>query len=176
MNFSAPSWDLFVALFLIVSIGYGFLMQRERIIVTMVAAYVGLVFAILFTPQVFGFFHGTNPLLGKFFIRANLDITQIQIGLFLLTTILVSTKAGLDAERSRGWLTPFELVLTSALTGILIAGAIIGFLPETTRLGLATGSKFVAYLVHYHDLAILAPIAFLVVLGLRDGLTHRPRL
>jgi hypothetical protein len=169
VNFSAPSWDLFILLFLIIAVGYGFLMQRERIVVTMVAAYLGFIISALFWPEVFGFFHGTHPLLGRYFIRAEVSEAQVQIGLFVISMILVSSKAGIDAEKGRGWLSGFELFVLSALTGALIAAVILGYLPEAARTALAEQSKLIRYLVQYHDLAILAPIAGLVLLGIRNG-------
>lgn len=169
MNFSAPSWDLFIVLFLIIAVGYGFLMQRERIVVTMVAAYLGFVVSALFWPEVFGFFHGTNPLLGRYFIRAEVNESQVQIGLFVISMILVSSKAGIDAERGRGWLSGFELFVLSALIGAMIAAIILGYLPEAAQLALAEQSKLMRYLVNYHDLALLAPITSLVALGIRNG-------
>ena len=169
MNFSAPSWDLFIVLFLIIAVGYGFLMQRERIVVTMVAAYIGVVIASLFWPDVFGFFHGTQPLLGRYFIRADVTESQVQIALFVGSMILVSAKAGIDAEKGRGWLSGFELFALSALIGAMIAAVILGYLPEAARSALAEQSKLMRYLVMYHDLAILAPVAGLVALGIRNG-------
>lgn len=171
MNLSTPSWDLFIVLFLIIAVGYGFLLQRERIVVTMVSAYVGLVITSLFWPDVFGFFHGTHPLLGRFFIRANFSEAQVQIGLFLSTMILVSSKGGIDAERGRGWLSPLELAILSALTGALIIAAILHILPPASTAPLVEQSKLVRYLVLYHNLWIAAPAAALVFLGFRNG--HR---
>ncbi|MEK7460902.1 MAG: hypothetical protein AAB647_01650 [Patescibacteria group bacterium] len=169
MNFSAPSWDLFIVLFLIIAVGYGLLMQRERIIVTMVAAYIGLVISSLLWSDVFGFFQGTHPLLGRYFIRANVTESQIQIGLFAISMFLVSHKAGIDAEKGRGWLSGIELFILSALTGLLIAAIILGYVPEAAKVTLAEQSKLIGYLVHYYNLAILTPIAVVVLLGIKNG-------
>lgn len=169
MNLSAPSWDLFITLFLIISVGYGFLMQRERIVVTIVSAYLALVVSQMFWPSVFGFFHGDNPLLGRYFVRADLSEAQVQIGLFVISMILISTKAGIDAQKGKGWLSPFELLVLSGLAGAVIATTIIGYLPEESRTHLAEQSRFVFYLVHYHNLLLIAPIAAMVALGFHKG-------
>lgn len=169
MNLSTPSWDLFIVLFLIIAVGYGFLLQRERIVVTMVSAYIGLVVTSLFWPEVFGFFHGTNPLMGRYFIRANLSEAQIQIGLFVLTMILVSSKGGIDAERGRGWLSPIELTILSALTGAMILTTVLGYLPINTTGPLIEQSRLVRFLLTRHDLWIVAPAAALVFLGFRNS-------
>lgn len=169
MDLSTPSWDLFIVLFLIIAVGYGFLLQRERIVVTLVSAYIGLVVMNLFWPEVFGFFHGDNPLLGRYFIRANISEAQTQIGLFLITMILVSSKGGIDAERGRGWLSTFELAVLSVLAGALILATILNALPDANVAPLVEQSKLVRYLVTYHDLWIAAPAAALVFLGFRSG-------
>lgn len=170
MSFAAPSWDLFTILFLIITVGYGFLMQRERIVVTMVAAYIGIVFSQLFWQSIAKFFQGDNPLLGKYFIHGNFSQTQIQMALFLGTMFLVATKAGIDAERGEGWLSPLELLIISALTGALILATVVGYLPADAQHTLAEQSRFVTYLVQHHDLWIMAPAIALVALGFR-----RPR-
>lgn len=167
MNFSAPSWDLFVVLFLVITIAYGFLLQRERIVVTMVAAYVGIVMSAMFAGPVQSFFTGDTPLLGKYFIAVNLSLSQIQIALFVLTLLLVSTKAGIDAEKGRGWLSPIELTILSTLTGALIVTTILSFMPIEQRELLAETSRLVMYLDHFHGLWTVAPIVGLIVLGLR---------
>lgn len=169
MDLSTPSWDLFIVLFLIIAVGYGFLLQRERIVVTMVSAYIGLVVTSLFWPSVLGFFTGENPLAGRYFIRASFSEAQIQIGLFLGSMILVSSKGGIDAERGRGWLSSFELAVLSGLTGAMIIAAILHFLPAETTAPLVAQSKLVAYLVNYYSLWIAGPAAALVFLGFRDG-------
>ncbi len=173
MSFTAPSWDLFTVLFLIITIGYGFMMQRERIVVTMVAAYIGIVFSQLFWPAIHSFFQGDNPLLGKYFVHGNFNQTQIQMALFLVTMLLVATKAGIDAERGEGWLSPLELLLISALTGALILATVVGYLPADAQHTLANQSRFVSYLVQHHDLWILAPAAALVALGFKRGRSSR---
>lgn len=167
MNFSAPSWDLFVVLFLVITVAYGFLMQRERIVVTLVAAYIGIVMSSMFATAVQGFFTGETPLLGKYFIAANLSPAQIQIGLFTLTMILVSTKGGIDAEKGRGWLSPLELAGLSALTGTLIMTTLLGFLAPDQRSLLTDSSRLVMYLDHFHGIWTVAPIAALIGLGFR---------
>lgn len=169
MDLSAPSWDLFITLFFVITIGYGFLLQREKIVVTMVAAYAGIAIAQLFWPDVYGFFHGENSIMGRYFIRANFTEPQIQIGLFLLTTVLVSAKGSLDAERGRGWLSPLEVIVLSGLTGALIMTTILGYMPAENTGKLAEQSKLVGHLVKHHDLLTIGPILILVGLGLRDG-------
>lgn len=144
-------------------------MQRERIVVTIVSAYIALVVSQMFWPSVFGFFHGDNPLLGRYFVRASFTESQVQIGLFVLAMILISTKAGIDAEKGKGWLSTFELLTLSAAAGALIATTILGYLPEDVRVSLAEQSRFVFYLVHYHNLLLIAPIAALVGLGFYKG-------
>lgn len=169
MDLSTPSWDLFIVLFLIIAVGYGFLLQRERIVVTMVSAYIGLAITSILWPDVFGFFHGDNPLMGRYFIRANFTEAQVQIGLFLVSTVLVASKGGIDAERGRGWLSPFELAVLSALTGTLILSTILHFLPAASTTPLVEQSRLVKYLVTHHDLWIIGPAAALVFLGFRGG-------
>lgn len=134
----------------------------------MVAAYIGMVIVQLFWPEVLGFFQGEHPLLGKYFIRANFSQTQVQIGLFVLATLLISDKGGIDAEKGRGWLSPIELILLSAMTGAMIIAVILGYLPEANTQVLAEQSRLVHYLVQYHHLWVIAPIAALVALGFRD--------
>lgn len=173
MNFAAPSWDLFTILFVIITIGYGFMMQRERIIVTMVAAYVGIAFSELFWKNVAGFFQGDSPLFGKYFIHGNFSPTQIHIAIFLGTLLIVATKAGLDVERGEGWLSPLELLVISGLTGALIVATVVGYLPADVQHTLAAQSRFVAYLINHHSLVVLAPVAALAALGFRQPRGNR---
>ena len=171
MDWSAPSWDLFITLFVIITVGYGFLLQRERIVVTIVAAYIAILLVNLFWPDVFGFFHGDNPLLGKYFIRANLSETQVQIGVFVLAMIVISQKGGIDAAKGSGWLQPIELLTLSALTAGLILTAILDYLPDGNVVILAEQSRYIGLFVRYHDLWYLAPIGALIFLGFRGS--HR---
>lgn len=171
MDLSAPSWDLFIILFFVITVGYGFLIQAERIIVTLIAAYLGLLLTNLFAGDVLGFFHGDNPLFGKYFIRAGFSATQVQLGIFFMTLALVSHKSGLDVARGNKRWSPLELLIISALTATLILSTVFGYLPTEQVTILAGQSELVATILEYHDLWLIAPLAFLIFLGFRKGVS-----
>lgn len=155
---------MIVAGFVAISVAYGFLIQRERIIVTMVATYVGIFISDLLGSEVAAFFHGDNPLFGKYFIHANIAEPNIRIALFVLVFFFVGYRSGIDVK-GQSWLSPLEMLVLSALTGLLIAITILLYMPGAQQATIAANSHVATVLLAHTKLCIIAPLLALVGLG-----------
>jgi len=61
------SWDLVILIFFIALTAYGFLMQRDRVVVTTISIYVGLVLATILVDPISQFFMGEKAFLNQLF-------------------------------------------------------------------------------------------------------------
>lgn len=157
---------MFIGLFFIIGISYGFILQREKVTGTLVSAYIGLVITQIATPYVSDFFAG-NTTVGSIFIKANPTPFMIKTVIFGLVVILLTTRAGLAGMRGRGLLSPIEVAIYSALSSIIIVSNIISFLDEGVRAELIAHSQLAGYIVLYHDVWLVAPVVILVAMGFR---------
>ncbi len=162
---TVPSWDLFLVIFFIVSIGYGFVLQRDKVIVTMLAVYAGIVMANVFGGPLQSFFQGDKTIGNQLFIKANATPFTVQAGVFILVTILVSMRSGLGRSGSRSTLSTFELVVFSFLNSALILTAIFSFLDPAARDHFAETSKIARMFITHQTWWTLAPIIALVATG-----------
>lgn len=144
---------------------YGFILQRERIVATLVSVYAALVVSEILVEPVSQFFQGDKTLFDQIWIRSNTSPFTIRLAIFILVIVLLSAKGGLSGTKGRGAMSHLEVLIYSALTVALITSSIFSFLPEPTQTVYAEGSKLVKYLVEHKDWWLLAPIGALIVFG-----------
>lgn len=160
-----PSWDLFIGLFFTVVIGYGFVLQRDKVIVTLLSIYAGIVVATTFSPIVQKFFAGEQTVGNSVFIRSSASPFAIESVLFGLTIILIGAKAGLTGKNSKGVLSPIELMSYSAMNAALILTTIFGFMDDASRNHIIETSKLGSFVLQYNILWLIAPLIFMFFTG-----------
>ncbi|MCL5795820.1 MAG: hypothetical protein M1338_05715 [Patescibacteria group bacterium] len=159
-----PTWDLFLILFFVIGIAYGFILQRDKTVITMISVYVALVITQILVGPLQDFFTGDKTIFGQFFIHANVSSFTIQVVVFAAIIALVSAKSNLAGKES-GSMSPMEILGFSALNTALIISSILFFMPEAMRNGFAETSKIASILIQYHTWWILLPAALLVITG-----------
>lgn len=162
----SPSWDLLLGVFFIVSIGYSFVLQRDKVIVTLLAIYAGIVIASVVGGPLQGFFNGDKTVANSLFIRANASPFSVQTGLFFITTIIISVRSGLSGRGgARGALSPFELGLFSFLNSALILAAVFSFMSPEAVKEFATNSRIANLIIDKQSWWFVAPIIALIATG-----------
>lgn len=162
---TVPSWDLFLTIFFIVSIGYSFVLQRDKVVVTLLAIYAGIVMANVLGAPLQAFFNGDKTVANQLFIRANTNPFTIQAGIFLLTTVLVSIRSGLGGRGSTSGLSAFELGLFSFLNSALILAAVFSFMPPESKQHFADTSRIARMIISKEVWWYIAPLIALVATG-----------
>ncbi len=165
MQATLPSWDLFITLFFIIGLAYGFILQRERIVATLMSVYAGLVVSELLVNPVSQFFHGDKTLFNQIWIRSDTPPFTIHLALFVGIIVLLSAKGGIGSARGRGLMSHFEVLVYSALNTVLIVSSVFSFLPDPTVAIYSGSSKLVAFIVQYHDWWLVLPIVALLFFG-----------
>lgn len=158
-----PSWDMFLLLFLIMGIAYGLMLQRDKVVVTMISIYVGLVVTAILFPSVQQFFAGEKAIMNQFFIKSNTNSFTIQTILFLAIIAIVTAKSGLVAHDSE--MSPFIIFGFSFLNVALILSSILFFMPDGQREGIIEGSKIARFLVNYRVWWLILPVVLLIFTG-----------
>jgi len=163
---STPSWDFIIGMFFAVTIAYGFILQRERILTTLLAVYVGIVVSQVWSGTLFQFVNGDKTVFGQFFVRSDASPQTIQVILFLITIGIMSTKSGLGSTRARaGLMSPIELFGYSFLTAALILSTILSFLPEASRTGIIEHSQLASKVMGYQIWWVILPVVLMLVTG-----------
>ncbi|HUD20575.1 MAG TPA: hypothetical protein VMQ44_00705 [Candidatus Saccharimonadales bacterium] len=164
---SVPSWDLFLTIFFIVSIGYSFVLQRDKVVVTMLAIYAGIVIANILGGPMQAFFNGDKTIANSLFVRANASPLSVQSGIFLLTVVAVVIRSGLGGRGSgsRGVLSPFELAVFSFLNSTLILAAIFSFMTPDAQAHFAATSKIARQIINRETWWFVAPLIALAITG-----------
>lgn len=164
---TVPSWDLFLTIFFIVSIGYSFVLQRDKVVVTLLAIYAGIVIANIAGIPLQQLFSGEKTVADSIFISANASPFSVQTGVFLLTTVLVSVRSGLgrSSSSSRGKLSSFELGLYSFLNTALILAAVFSFMDPEAQAQFAETSRIANMIISREVWWFVAPLIALVATG-----------
>jgi len=167
LNFSSPTWDLFIFLFFVVfSLLYGFSLGRDRIIAIIISIYMALavVSAAPFLTSLEG--RTVQVAIGPYFaFRVTLFLgVFLLIFFFLSRSAVMGTLGGADGQ-GRLW----EVILFSFLHVGLLISVTLSFLPRfiTDQFAFLTRTVFLSEIGKF--VWVVLPIAAMV-------LVRRPRL
>jgi hypothetical protein len=163
-----PSWDLFITLFAIIIVAYGVIMAREKIIVTLISAYVGLVVAKVWGSTIFDFFNGNKTILDKVWIRSSASLFMVQLILFGATVGVLSYRSALSAKEGKG-LSTIEYLVYSLLTAGLVISSILSFMPSEQQSTIINSSRLGNLVMGHQTWWIILPIIMMVFTGKRRG-------
>lgn len=163
-----PTWDLVILVFFAASLVYGFLMGREKILITLLGAYVGLVIANQWGASAFALLTGDATIFNDS-VSGTLSVFTVKVVLFALVILVVALKGGLLSHAfagGRGLMGMATQVAFSLLSAALIAGSVIDFLPAETKNQIVEGSSLVVGpLVTYYAWWLILPIVVMAVTG-----------
>jgi uncharacterized membrane protein len=157
---------LFLGIFVAITVLYGFMMQRDKIMSALLACYMGMVIVSVWAEPIKQFFEGKKTIANTW-IQSDASPATIKIALFLFIVGLVAAKADIAIGRDRGLVAPLETFFYSAITGVLISATIFKYLPDATQTLILSQTHFVHFLKDYYTLWLLAPIIVIVVLSSR---------
>jgi len=159
----SPSWDLFIVLFFIALTAYGFLLQRDKAVVTMISIYVALVVTTILVSPIQGFFSGEKAIMNQLFIRSSANSFTIQTVVFLAIIGLISTKSGIEGKDGGSSL--IEIFIFSFLNAALIVSSILFFMDAGKREAVVETSKLAKILVNYQAWWVVLPVVLLIITG-----------
>lgn len=159
-----PSWNLAIIVIFILGIAFGYIMQRDKIVATMLSVYVGLIVTQATAGTMQQFFEGQTTL-NKFWVELNASPFSIRLGIFIAVITLLSAKSGISGGKTKGILSPIEVIIYSILTTGLILSSIFYFMPPETRDTFAASSKMANFVITHYLWWIVLPVLALIVTG-----------
>jgi hypothetical protein len=120
----------------------------------------GIVIVSVWANPIKDFFEGKKTVANTW-IQADASPATIKIIIFLLIVGLVASKADLSIGRDTS-LAPFEVLLYSAITGILIAATVFSYLPPEVQQTITSQTKIIHFLRDYYTLWLLTPVVLMV--------------
>ncbi|MFH1088317.1 MAG: hypothetical protein V1719_00565 [Patescibacteria group bacterium] len=162
-----PTWDLVLLVFFAASVVYGFLMGKDKIMVTILGAYVGLVIANQWGARVFSIVSEQSAVLDDSWIKGNLSVFIVKVILFAVVLLIVALRCGMIPQigNNGGILGMVMPLLYSIFSAALIAASILDFLPEETRNQVVEKSIIAAPLVVYYSWWLILPIGLMLMTG-----------
>lgn len=158
LNWAAPTWDIFILLFFIIgALLYGLSLGRDRVIVILVAVYMGLAVV------------SNTPILNNvnFSLHVNegsvLKIT-VFLGLFVALFFLLSRSALLKTIGGNGapgsW---WQTIVFSVLQVGLLISITLNFLPPAMTSGLSEGTRQIFMSDNGRSAWMILPIVFMII-------------
>ena len=164
-----PSWDLAITVIFLVGIAFGYILQRDKIVGTLLGVYVGLIITQAISGNLQHFFQGDTTLFNQVWIRANANPFTIRALVFAATIMIVSTKASVSGSKSKGILSPLEIIIYSVLTTALIIGSLFYFMPVDSRVPFMMTSRLAKLIISDYTWIVVLPVIFMMV----SGFLHR---
>lgn len=165
----SPSWDLVLLVFGGASVVYS-LMLREKVVVTVLAAYAAIIVADRWGVSLYKVISEES---GEFLKKPLLDggelsIFTVQVVLFAVTMLVIALRGGVlihPESVGRGFFSIFFLIAYGLATATMIASAIIGFMPPDYASQLYESSVMAKQLVDYQAWLLIAPLILMIVSG-----------
>lgn len=154
-----------MGIFVAITVLYGFMMQREKIMAALLASYMGMVIVSIWAEPIKQFFEGKKTVANTW-IQSDASPATIKIVLFLLIVAIVAAKADIAIGRESA-MAPIEVLLYSFVTGVLIASTVFSYMPESTQSAIMSQTKLVHFLKDYRTLWLLAPILLILIVTSR---------
>ncbi len=161
-----PSVDVFIGLFFLFGIAYGFILQREKTITTLCSAYIGIVISTSFSQTLYEFFNGNKVIANQIWVKSNASTSTIAISLLLISTFFISGAINSRNKKSDE-VSLFEVIVYSTLIVALLLSTILGFFPEATRNNYIETSIAARYLWNLRTFIVVTPPILLVILNWR---------
>jgi hypothetical protein len=158
IDWSKPSWDLFIILFFVISAFlYGLSLGRDRIVVILVSIYMAL--AVVNTAPYIGNIQAEVGVNQLFVVRASLFLgVFIVLFLMLSRSALLNTIASAD-NRGSFW----QIILFSMMHVGLLISITLSFLPLSSTNGLAPLTRQIFTSQTGKFIWIIAPIVLMML-------------
>ena len=158
-----PSWNLAIIIIFLVGIAFGYILQREKIVATLLSVYVSLIVTQAISGTVLQFFQGDKTVLNQFWVNSHASPFTIRVIIFLAVIMLMSAKTGISGGKSKGIISPVEIIVYSVLTTALIISSIFYFLPAESRDAFAGASRLGGFIIGHYVWWIVLPVILLIV-------------
>jgi hypothetical protein len=162
----AMSWNIFFAFCVLVAVLYGFILQRNKIILTLVNVYIGLAVVGVVGPgfnnllQKLGETMLNGQLAGKFF---SLFLTQTFLFVAIIIILTVRSehaKALTDVKVSHPMILSF---LYSILFALIVCTTIVSFLTPELQANIVSQSSVLGWFLSYKSWWIVLPVVMMII-------------
>lgn len=160
-----PSWDLAIIVFFLIGIAFGYILQREKIVATLLSVYVSLVITQVVSGNVLSFFQGDKVLFNQVFIKSGSSPFTVRVVIFMAIIMLLSAKGGISGGKSKGIFSPIEIIIFSFFTTALILSSIFYFMPIESRDTFMATSRMANFVIKNYIWEVILPVVAMIVLG-----------
>lgn len=167
-----PTWDLFITLFFIMTLGYGLILGRQRIVIALISCYIAYAISEVVGGSLYNVLTG-GSLISEIWVKSNISEFGVKGFLFFLIAVLVALKGeigvnpGKFAEGGKG---AIFTAIYSFLTAGLIIAILVSFLDPVAKQAFLQQSNLAQKIVNYYNLWFLGPVILMISLGfIKDG-------
>lgn len=170
------TWDLLISIFFIMGISYGFILQREKILATILAVYVGWAVSNVWAKPIFGLLTGKTLVFEQLWFKTDLTQFHVQVGIFVIITVLLALKGDFAdiTRRIGGSSSPIIVFLYSFLNAGLVLSIIFSFMGPKAMAYLSNVSHLAELVIDYKNWWIVAPAIVMIVAGFMRGVEIGP--
>ncbi|MFA5010020.1 MAG: hypothetical protein WC553_02180 [Patescibacteria group bacterium] len=163
-----PSWDLVLLVFGGASVVYS-LMLREKVVVTLLAAYAGMIVADRWGEALYQVLTKQGgSVLNEQFVSGNVSVLTVQIALFAAVMLIIALRGGVLIHPDSvgiGFMSYLVLIAYGLLTAAVIASALLGFVPQDQLDQIYASSKLAKQLVDYQAWLLVLPLILMMISG-----------
>lgn len=162
---SVPTWDLIVIGGFVFFVVYSLILQKDKILTSLVAVYIAIVVTQALGDKVAAFFMGNN-FIGNFWIKANLDPFWVKIGLFFLIVIIFAIRSDVVISMKKDITDSILLnILYSISYAALLVSSILVLLPVPMQNSFILQSRLANFLYQHQTWWVILPVILMILGG-----------
>jgi len=160
-----PTWDLIVIAGFIFFVAYTLILQKEKILTSLVSVYIASVVTQIWGDKVAAFFMGQN-FIGSFFVKANLEPFWIKIIVFFAIIIFFAVRSDLVVSMQKDSRSSLMLNLCYSLSyASLLVASILNLLPQPMLNNFILQSRLGNFVYQHMSWWVLLPVILIIVGG-----------
>jgi hypothetical protein len=157
------TWDIAIGAAAGVIAVYTFIMRRHKALTLLLSAYVSYAVTIIWGNPFAELFTGERAVFSNVWIKSNAQPYMVQIGLFILVLLLLTSFVKLGGKRGRYGL--LETAVYSAGAVIVSVTAALLLMPPAIREQVSSQSLLLPTIFRFADWAILVPVFLIIFFG-----------
>jgi len=160
------SWNIFIVFCILVSVLYGFILQRNKIILSLINVYIALAVVTVVGPSFNNLMQKVGLVMLNETISARLfSVFLTQTFLFVALIILLSIRAE-HAQAMADVKVSHPMILSfvySALFALIVSSTIISFLSPELQANINAQSNIIAWIMAQKSLWIIFPVILMII-------------
>lgn len=165
----ALTWNTIIIGFFVAFVAFGFMMQKEKITVTLISTYIALAITTIWGQSIYNILSGNQVLFNQIWFRGNVNPFVVKTIIFIGFIVLLSFKSKVISGKTSRMASPLITIAYSLMTAALILSSLLSFMPPSQRMEIIRGSHIATIVYNLKTWWVLLPALMMIFVSATSG-------